>query len=92
MLFADNCVQHESPGKLSHMPHTVVISLQGRCSVSVEGYCRGIAAGNVNVAWNIGDCTNNGRDNVGDSWTGWGTTVRIIVEELYVEDADNVII
>ena len=67
------------------------------CSVSVEGYCRGIPAGDVNAAWNVGDIvTADGWDqsffNIGDSWIGWAATVRIIVEEVDVESADTVIV
>ena len=67
------------------------------CSVSVEGYCRGIPAGDVNVAWNVGDVVSGegwdqSKYNTGDSWTGWVATVRIIVEEIYVESADTVIV
>ncbi|KAI0226053.1 hypothetical protein LSAT2_023251 [Lamellibrachia satsuma] len=63
----------------------------------MEGYCRGVAAGDVRVAWNIGDCVNGeGWDqsnyNTGDSYAGWVATVRIIVEEVGVEDADNAIV
>ena len=63
----------------------------------MEGYCRGVAAGDVRVAWNIGDCANGeGWDqstyNIGDSYAGWVATVRIIVEEVGVEDADNAIV
>ena len=65
--------------------------------VSVEGYCRGIPAGDVNVAWNVGDVANGERwdqsnYNTGNSWTGWVATVRIIVEEVDVESADTVIV
>ncbi|KAI0237162.1 hypothetical protein LSAT2_012380, partial [Lamellibrachia satsuma] len=64
---------------------------------SVEGYCRGIPAGDVYVAWNVGDIVDGmGREqkdyNVGDSWNGWVATVRIIVEEVGVEDAGTVIV
>ena len=41
------------------------------CSVSVEGYCRGVAGNGV---------------------TGWGSTSRIIIEEVIVENAKNVIV
>ena len=63
----------------------------------MEGYCRGIAAGDVYVGWNVGDVVDGvGWDqkdyNVGDSYTGWVATVRIIVEEVGVEDADTVIV
>ena len=62
------------------------------CTVSVEGYCRGIAAGDVNVAWNVGDIpTGQSGYNIGDSYTGWEATVRIIVEEVDVDSADIVI-
>ena len=71
-----------------------VLSLQGPCCiVSVEGYCRGIAAGDVYVAWNVGDVSNGQSGyNVGDSHTGWVATVRIIVEEVDVDSADTVIV
>ena len=66
-------------------------------AVSVEGYCRGIPAGDVYVAWNVGDIVSGegweqSDHNVGDSWTGWMATVRIIVEEVDVESADTVIV
>lgn len=57
----------------------------------VEGYCRGIPAGHVNVAWNVGDCVPQASMAVGDSSSGWGATVRIIVEELDIDDAVHVI-
>ena len=44
----------------------------------------------MTVAWNVGDCPGN--YNVGDSFTGWITTSRIIVEEVTVENAINVIV
>ncbi|KAI0237160.1 hypothetical protein LSAT2_012378 [Lamellibrachia satsuma] len=57
----------------------------------VEGYCRGIPAGYVNVGWNVGDILSwrQAQYNVGNPWTGWVATVRIIVEEIGVEDADT---
>ncbi|KAK2184139.1 hypothetical protein NP493_282g03014 [Ridgeia piscesae] len=63
----------------------------------VEGYCRGIPAGDVYVAWNVGDVVNGvGWDqsdyNTGDSVTGWVATVRIIVEEVDVENSDTAIV
>ena len=63
----------------------------------MEGYCRGIPAGDVNVAWNVGDVVNGvGWDqsdyNTGDSVTGWVATVRIIVEEVDVENSDTAIV
>ncbi|KAI0239526.1 hypothetical protein LSAT2_009740 [Lamellibrachia satsuma] len=58
----------------------------------VEGYCRGVSAGHVNVGWNVGDCQNMNAYNVGDSSTGYKATVRIIVEEVDVEDANTVIV
>ncbi|KAI0234905.1 hypothetical protein LSAT2_014724 [Lamellibrachia satsuma] len=58
----------------------------------VEGYCRGIAAGDVYVAWNVGDCISQATFNVGDSHTGWEATVRIIVEEVAVKDANTLIV
>ena len=63
----------------------------------MEGYCRGIAAGDVHVAWKVGDCVAGmgdglSRYNVGDSFTGLAATVRIIVEEVGDEDADTVIV
>ena len=78
----------------THTHHTVV-SLQRNCLfVSVEGYCRGIAAGNVKVGWNVGDVLFGVQrtHNVGDSHTGWMSTVRIIVEEISVENANTVIV
>ena len=63
----------------------------------MEGYCRGIPAGDVYVAWNVGDVVSGvGRDqsdyNTGDSSTGLVATVRIIVEEVDVESSDTVIV
>ena len=58
----------------------------------MEGYCRGLPAGNVRVEWNIGDCVSQGVRQVGDSYIGWTSTVRIIVEELDVEDVDETIV
>ena len=63
----------------------------------MEGYCRGVAAGDVRVAWNTGDCVDGegwdqSKYNIGDSYTGWVATVRIIVEEVSVEEADTVIV
>ncbi|KAI0221180.1 hypothetical protein LSAT2_027421 [Lamellibrachia satsuma] len=52
----------------------------------VEGYCRGLAAGQVQVRWNVGDCIIGTSHNPGNSKTGWGSTCRIIVEEVNVED------
>ncbi|KAI0229690.1 hypothetical protein LSAT2_019846 [Lamellibrachia satsuma] len=58
----------------------------------VEGYCRGLPAGNVQVKWNVGDCIIHNNDNPGDSKTGWGSTSRIIVEEVNVEDdSENIV-
>ncbi|KAI0214899.1 hypothetical protein LSAT2_033084 [Lamellibrachia satsuma] len=55
----------------------------------VEGYCRGLPAGNVHVVWSVGDCVNqNPHYDVGDSYTGWMSTVRITIEEVNVEDAN----
>ncbi|KAI0226052.1 hypothetical protein LSAT2_023250 [Lamellibrachia satsuma] len=60
----------------------------------VEGYCRGIAAGDVKVGWNVGDAVDVSQSsyNVGDSSTGWAASVRIIVEEVDVEDANTAIV
>ena len=71
-----------------------ILSLQGPCcTVSVEGYCRGIAAGDVYVAWNVGDLpTGQSKYNTGDSQTGWMATVSIIVEEVDVDSSDTVIV
>ncbi|KAI0216656.1 hypothetical protein LSAT2_031354 [Lamellibrachia satsuma] len=56
----------------------------------VEGYCRGLPAGTVRVMWNVGDCTNQSPSySAGDSYTGWISTVRITVEEVNVEDANE---
>jgi len=61
--------------------------------VPVEGYCRGLAAGSVRIEWKVGDCVNQYMGyNVGDSYTGWTSTVRIIVEEVNVENAEKNII
>ena len=55
----------------------------------MEGYCRGLPAGTVRVVWNVGDCVNqNPHYDVGDSHTGWVSTVRITIEEVNVEDAN----
>ncbi|KAI0226051.1 hypothetical protein LSAT2_023249 [Lamellibrachia satsuma] len=60
----------------------------------VEGYCRGIAAGNVKVGWNVGDILNGKQPfyNVGSSCAVWMTSVRIIVEEVDVEDEGTAIV
>ncbi|KAK2166998.1 hypothetical protein NP493_1290g02018 [Ridgeia piscesae] len=87
-------------GKECSDPSTIDAQLYVRDSDSdnhrpayVEGYCRGIAAGDVYVAWNIGDIlSDQPLLNVGDSYTGWKATVRIIVEEVDVESADTVIV
>ena len=57
---------------------------------SVEGYCRGTAAGAVLVEWNIGECITKSYG-TGDSYSGWEATVRIIVEEVHVNDASATI-
>jgi len=57
---------------------------------SVEGYCRGIAAGAVLVEWNIGECLPKSYG-TGASYSGWEATVRIIVEEVHVNDASATI-
>ncbi|KAI0216297.1 hypothetical protein LSAT2_031672 [Lamellibrachia satsuma] len=59
----------------------------------VDGYCRGVPAGTVNVAWNVGDCPGDVHSiyGVGDSFTGWVSTARIIVQEEIVENATNTI-
>ena len=57
---------------------------------SVEGYCRGIAAGSVLVEWHVGDCITK-TYSIGASYTGWEATVRIIVEEVNVNDASATI-
>ena len=60
---------------------------------TVEGYCRGLPAGAVMVGWNVGDCVNQNEGfDVGRSFAGWKQTVRIIVEELDVENAAVVIV
>ena len=71
-----------------------LLSLQEPCcTVSVEGYCRGIAAGDVNVTWHVGDIPRRQSSyNTGDSQTGWMATVRIIVEEVDVDSADTAIV
>ena len=46
---------------------------------------------NVRVEWNIGECVSQGRQ-VGDSYIGWTSTVRVIVEELDVEDVDEAVV
>jgi len=51
----------------------------------------------VYVAWNVGDCISDSlykkeTYNIGDSYTGWVATVRIIVEEIGVDHADTVIV
>ena len=58
----------------------------------MEGYCRGLAAGHVQVQWNVGDCIIENTGNPGNSKTGWGSTSRIIVEEVNVEDdSENIV-
>ena len=64
-----------------------------RAIVSVEGYCRGVPAGSIRVAWNVGDCPNqNPEFDVGKGVTGWVQTVRIIVEEVTIENASDRIV
>ena len=48
----------------------------------------------MNVAWNVGDCPSNYNTvyGVGNSFTGWVTTSRIIVEEVTVKNASSVIV
>ncbi|KAK2167001.1 hypothetical protein NP493_1290g02029 [Ridgeia piscesae] len=91
-------------GKECRDPRTIDTQLHVSDSTSdnhrpayVEGYCRGIPAGDVYVAWNVGDVVSGvGADqskfNTGDSYTGWIATVRIIVEEVDVESSDTVIV
>ncbi|KAK2182368.1 hypothetical protein NP493_357g04033 [Ridgeia piscesae] len=87
-------------GKECSDPRTIDTQLHVRDSDSnthrpayVEGYCRGVAAGDVYVTWNVGDISSGqSRYNVGDSYTGWAATVRIIVEEVDVDSADTVIV
>ena len=62
------------------------------CLLSVEGYCRGVPAGEIIVGWNVGDCPNQKDFDVGDSYTGWFQTSRIIVEELAIQNATDVIV
>ena len=68
-------------------------TLQNPDVVSVDGYCRGVPAGTVNVAWNVGDCPDDTHSDYGvsDSFTGWVSTSRIIVQEEIVENANNTI-
>ena len=59
----------------------------------MEGYCSGVPAGTVKVAWNVGDCPLQWGTayNAGDSFSGWVSTSRITVEEQIVHDAgDNI--
>ncbi|KAK2161138.1 hypothetical protein NP493_1601g00021 [Ridgeia piscesae] len=91
-------------GKECSDPSTIDTQLYIRDSNSnthrpayVEGYCRGILAGDVYVAWNVGDVmAGEGYDqskyNTGGSYTGWVATVRIIVEEVDVESSDTAIV
>ena len=59
----------------------------------MEGYCSGVPAGKVKVTWNVGDCPLywGTAYNAGDSFTGWVSTSRIIVEEQIVLDTGNTI-
>ncbi|KAI0215444.1 hypothetical protein LSAT2_032506 [Lamellibrachia satsuma] len=86
-------------GKECRQPETIDTQLLIRDKTTnihrpayVEGYCRGIAAGHVTVVWNVGDCPNQAGNDVGDSLTGWISTVRIIVEEVDVQDAGTAIL
>ena len=54
---------------------------------AVEGLCRGVSAGNVDVTFNIGACTPTAH-NTGNALTGWQSTSRIVVEELDVKDVN----
>ncbi|KAK2157841.1 hypothetical protein NP493_1850g00019 [Ridgeia piscesae] len=91
-------------GKECRDPRTINTQLHIRNADSnihrpayVEGYCRGIPAGDVYVAWNVGDIvTGEGLDQseyeIGDSVTRWVATGRIIVEEVDLESSDTVIV
>ena len=59
----------------------------------MEGYCHGLAAGKVRIDWAVGDCVQQyPYYNVGDSYTGLASTVRIVVEELDIEDVTENIV
>ncbi|KAI0231013.1 hypothetical protein LSAT2_018617, partial [Lamellibrachia satsuma] len=90
-FFTINGLECSEPKTIDTVIHVRTSITNVHRTAYVEGYCRDIPAGHLNVAWNIGDCISQGH-NVGDSYTGWSATVRIIVEEVDVEDADTVIV
>ncbi|KAI0241976.1 hypothetical protein LSAT2_015448 [Lamellibrachia satsuma] len=96
-FFTINGQECSNPRTIDTQLHTHIKGSNMHRPAYVEGYCRGVAAGHVNVAWNVGDCVNGegfeqSSYDVDDSMTGWVATVRIIVEEVGVEDADTVIV
>ncbi|KAI0239582.1 hypothetical protein LSAT2_009689 [Lamellibrachia satsuma] len=95
-FFTINGQECKDPTTIDTQLHTADRTSNVHRPAYVEGYCRGIPAGDVKVGWNVGDIGDGkvsiqNNHNVGDSWTGWMATVRIIVEEVGVEDADTVI-
>ncbi|KAI0214613.1 hypothetical protein LSAT2_000258 [Lamellibrachia satsuma] len=91
-LNGDECSQ---PDKIDMQLYALVNNPNSFRPSYVEGYCRGVPAGPVIVTWNVGDCPGyySTTYGVGNSFTGWGlTTARIIVEEVTVENANNVIV
>ena len=51
-------------------------------TATIEGYCSGISKGSVNVALNVGPCGGGYSNNQGNSYTGWNSVSRIIVQEV----------
>ena len=49
---------------------------------TIEGYCSGIYKGSVNVALNVGPCGSGFSGKLGNSYTGWNSVSRIIVQEV----------
>ncbi|KAI0214612.1 hypothetical protein LSAT2_000257 [Lamellibrachia satsuma] len=88
--FTLNGSECSQPDKIDMLLYAEINRPNLHRSSYVEGYCRGMRAGPVTVAWNVGDCPGN--YGAGNSFTGWVTTSRIIVEEVTVENATNVIV
>ncbi|KAI0221178.1 hypothetical protein LSAT2_027419 [Lamellibrachia satsuma] len=90
--FTLNGKECEQPMTIDTQIYLTAKSINRHDPKYVEGYCRGLAAGHVQVQWNVGDCIFETTGNPGDSKTGWGSTSRIIVEEVNVEDdSENIV-
>ncbi|XP_068714100.1 collagen triple helix repeat-containing protein 1-like [Montipora capricornis] len=51
----------------------------------IEGYCASIPAGKVQVRINVGNCVGTGQQ-LGNAYTGFGSTSRIFIEEVSPSD------